>query len=40
MLTKINKHPNDPNLLTHVLWSQTVLGMQQAYLELPLILHY
>jgi hypothetical protein len=24
----------------HALWSKTILGMQQAHLELPLILHY
>jgi hypothetical protein len=40
MHTKINKHPNDPNFLTHVLWSKTNLGMQHIYLELPLILGY
>jgi hypothetical protein len=36
----MNKHPIDPNFLTHVLWSKTILGMQQAHLKLPLILHY
>jgi hypothetical protein len=40
MHTKINKHPNDPNFLTHVLWSKTNPGMQQVHLELPLILSY
>jgi hypothetical protein len=39
MHTKINKHPIAPNILTHVLWSKTILGKQQAHLELPLILH-
>jgi hypothetical protein len=40
MHTKINKQPKAPNFLTHVLWSKTILGMQQAHLELPLIMHY
>jgi hypothetical protein len=40
MHTKINTHPNDPNFLTHVLWSKTNLGMQHIHLELPLILGY
>jgi hypothetical protein len=40
MHTKIIKHQIDPNFLTHALWSQTILGMQQAHLELPLIKHY
>jgi mRNA-degrading endonuclease YafQ of YafQ-DinJ toxin-antitoxin module len=40
MHTKINKHPIDPNFLTHVLWSKTNLGMQHIHLELPLILSY
>jgi hypothetical protein len=34
---KINKHPKAPNFLTHVLWSKTILGKQQAHLELLLI---
>jgi hypothetical protein len=37
---KINKHPIDPNFLTHVLWSKTNLEMQHIHLELPLILNY
>jgi hypothetical protein len=40
MHTKLNKHPIDPNFLTHVLWSKTNLGMQQTHLELPRILSY
>jgi hypothetical protein len=40
MHTKINKHTNDPNFLAQALWSKTKLEMQQAHLELPLILHY
>jgi hypothetical protein len=40
MYTKINKHPIDPNFLTHALWSKTNLGMQHINLELPLILSY
>jgi hypothetical protein len=40
MHTKINKHPTDPNSLTHVLWSKNNLGMQHIHLELPLILGY
>jgi hypothetical protein len=40
MHTKINKHPIDPNFLTHVLWSTTNLGMQHIQLELPRILSY
>jgi nitrate reductase gamma subunit len=40
MHTKINTHPNDPNLLTHVIWSKTSLGMQHIHLELLWILSY
>jgi hypothetical protein len=40
MHRKINKHPNNPNFLTHVLWSKTNLGMQHIHLELPLLLGY
>jgi hypothetical protein len=40
MHTKITKPPNAPYFLTHVLWSKIILGMQQAHLELPLIMHY
>jgi hypothetical protein len=34
MHTKINTHQNDPNFLTHVIWSKTYLGMQHIHLEL------
>jgi hypothetical protein len=34
MHTKINTHPNDPNFITHVIWSKTNLGMQHIHLEL------
>jgi hypothetical protein len=34
MHTKINTHKNDPNFLTHVIWSETSLGMQHMHLEL------
>jgi hypothetical protein len=34
MHTKINIHQNDPNFLTHVKWSKTILGMQHIHLEL------
>jgi hypothetical protein len=34
MNTKINIHQNDPNFLTHVIWSKTNLGMQHIHLEL------
>jgi hypothetical protein len=37
MHTKINKHPNAPNFLTHVLGSKTILEKQQVPLELLLI---
>jgi hypothetical protein len=40
MHTKINTHQIDPNLLTHVIWSKTYLGMQNMHLELLLILSY
>jgi hypothetical protein len=40
MHTKINKHPIDPNFLTHVLWSKTNLGMQHIHLEVRLVLNY
>jgi hypothetical protein len=40
MHPKINKHPIDPNFLTHAPWSGTNLGMQHIQLELPLILRY
>jgi hypothetical protein len=40
MHTKINKHPNDSHLLTHVIWYKTNLGMQHIYLELLWILVY
>jgi hypothetical protein len=33
MHTKINKRQNDPNFLTHVIWSKTNLGMQHIHLE-------
>jgi hypothetical protein len=34
MHTKLNTHQNDPNFLTHVMWSKTSLGMQHIHLEL------
>jgi hypothetical protein len=34
MHTKINTHQNDPNFLTHDIWSKTDLGMQHTHLEL------
>jgi hypothetical protein len=34
MHTKINTHQNDPNILAHVIWSKTNLGMQHIHLEL------
>jgi hypothetical protein len=34
MHTKINTQQNDPNFLTHVIWSKTNLGMQHIHLEL------
>jgi hypothetical protein len=34
MHTKINTHQNDPNFLTHVIWSKTSLGMHHIHLEL------
>jgi hypothetical protein len=34
MHTKINTHQNDPNFLTHVIWSKNNLGMQHIHLEL------
>jgi hypothetical protein len=40
MHTKINTHQNDPNFLTHVIWSKTSLGMQHIHLKLLLILSY
>jgi hypothetical protein len=40
MHTKINTHQNDPNFLTHVLWSKTNVGMQHIHLGLLWILIY
>jgi hypothetical protein len=34
MHTKLITHRNDPNFLTHVIWSKTSLGMQHIHLEL------
>jgi hypothetical protein len=34
MHTKINSQQNDPNFLTHVIWSKNSLGMQHIHLEL------
>jgi hypothetical protein len=34
MHTKINIQQNDPNFPTHVIWSETTLGMQHIHLEL------
>jgi hypothetical protein len=33
MHTKLKKHQNDPNFLTHVIWSKTNLGMQHIHLD-------
>jgi hypothetical protein len=38
--TKINIQQNDPNFLTHVIWSKTSLGMQHIHLELLWNLSY
>jgi hypothetical protein len=40
MHTKINTQQNDPNFLTHVIWSKTSLGMQHIHLELLWNLSY
>jgi hypothetical protein len=40
MHTKINIHQNDPNFLTHVIWSKTSLGMQHIHLEILWNLSY
>jgi hypothetical protein len=40
MHTKIITHQNDPNFLTHVIWSKTSLGMQHIQLELLWNLSY
>jgi hypothetical protein len=40
MHTKIYNHQNDPNFLTHVIWSKTSLWMQHIHLELLAILSY
>jgi hypothetical protein len=34
MRIKINTHQNDPNFLTHVIWSKTNLGIQHIHQEL------
>jgi hypothetical protein len=34
MHTKTNIQQNDPNFLTHEIWSKTSLGMQHTHLEL------
>jgi hypothetical protein len=34
MHTKINTHQNDPNSLTHEVWSKTRIRMQHIHLEL------
>jgi hypothetical protein len=34
MHTKIITHQNDPNFLTHVIWSKTSLVVQHIHLEL------
>jgi hypothetical protein len=34
MHTKINIRQNDPNFITHVIWSKTRLGMQHIHLKL------
>jgi hypothetical protein len=40
MHTKINTHQNDPNFLTHEVWSKTRLGMQHIHIKLLRILIY
>jgi hypothetical protein len=40
MHTKINTHLNDPNFLTHVIWSKTSLVVQHIHLELLRNLSY
>jgi hypothetical protein len=40
MHTKLITHRNDPNFLTHVIWSKTSLGMQHIHLELLWNLSY
>jgi hypothetical protein len=40
MHTTIKTYQNDPNFLTHDLWSKTNLGMQHIHLELLWILSY
>jgi hypothetical protein len=40
MHTKINTQQNDPNFLTHVIWSKYSLGVQLIHLELLGILSY
>jgi hypothetical protein len=40
MHTKINTWQNDPNFLTHVIWSETSLGLQPIHLELLWNLSY
>jgi hypothetical protein len=40
MHTKINTHQNDPNFLTHAIWSKTSLGVQHIHLELLWKLSY
>jgi hypothetical protein len=40
MHTKINTQQNDPNFITHVIWSKTSLGMQHIHLELLWNLSY
>jgi hypothetical protein len=40
MHTKINTQQNDPNFLTHVIWSNTSLGVQHIHLELLWNLSY
>jgi hypothetical protein len=40
MHTKINTQQNDPNFLTHIIWSKTSLGMEHIHLELLWNLSY
>jgi hypothetical protein len=40
MHTKININRNDPNFLTHVIWSKTNLEVQHIHLELLWNLSY
>jgi hypothetical protein len=40
MHTKINTQQNDPNILTHIIWFKTSLGVKHIHLELLWNLSY